>query len=232
VYHRAAATFREVAARIDEHVRLLAATYTRRIRSATRSVRDARAALMDIDRANPVIEDDWVVWPDRTPLTAPKVERITISDTEGPDLPGSGRNSPPPRQEVAGRSSSDRDMQPNNLHRYATTLDSLPVLPEGYGRVVHITKNPGAVTGILKSGLRYSYHGTLFGTARVFGRIEDARYDGNGDPRFSGPGATAIVMDVPFSEIRLHSRLSTSPGRVPPEYIIGVIDVSRLDSLG
>jgi hypothetical protein len=112
--------------------------------------------------------------------------------------------------------------------KIASRKEDLPPLRENYARVVHLTKVPDHyIEKIKKEGLDYSRHGMLRSTAASYSKEEEVDYSAHGDPRFSGEGTKAIVMDVPFDELRLHESVSNSPGKVPSKYIVGVIDVSK-----
>ena len=104
----------------------------------------------------------------------------------------------------------------------ARTKETLPPLRSDFVRVVHLTGHD-QVAGILNEGLDYSRHGMLGSTARAYGNAEDAEFS-SGDPRFSGPKVVAVVMDIPMQEHRLHETVGQTPGKVPPEYIVGVIE--------
>lgn len=176
------------------------------------------------------LDDDELVWDDVGNDDGTRSDRANSSRL-GPDLPGwtDLRDQPSgPAEDSLLPIPSERSLRPGELDRYATTLDSLPALPTGYGRVVHITRSPAAITGIIDNGLYYRQQGVLNGTSRIFSRAEDARFDGNEDPRFSGPGSTAIVMDVPVQDLVQHTDIRSAPGMVPPEFLVGIIDVSDL----
>jgi len=103
--------------------------------------------------------------------------------------------------------------------------DLLP-LKEGYVRVVHMTKTPH-IESIRKNGLNYHHAGMLGGTSITYSKEEDVEY-WRGDPRFSGPGTKAVVMDIPFKQAKMYERVFTSdPKIVSPKYIVGIIDVSN-----
>jgi len=111
--------------------------------------------------------------------------------------------------------------------KVALTLSELPQLKEGYARVVHLTKVPEErLQAIRENGINYEEQGMLSSTACWWGNEKEVKYFTD-DPRFSGPGTKAIVMDVPFEEIKLHNDPTKSPGVVPPQYLVGVIDVSK-----
>ncbi len=100
-------------------------------------------------------------------------------------------------------------------------LDMLPPLKDGYMRLVHLT-SPAAAEDIVKSGLHYEKQGMISSTAEAWSHAEDVRIDTE-DPRFAG-ATKAVVLDVPTDEFKLHNSVTQSPGAIPPEYIVGVID--------
>lgn len=111
--------------------------------------------------------------------------------------------------------------------KLALNKETLPPLKQGFVRLVHLTKaRPDYVEEIIKNGLDYSRHGMLQSTARWWAEENQVQYSCS-DSRFSGPGAKAIVMDVPAQEIRLHNDVVKSPGIVPSKYLIGVIDSKK-----
>lgn len=112
----------------------------------------------------------------------------------------------------------------------ARKKEDLPKLKEGYARLVHFTKAPlDRVDSIRREGLRH--RSFLSSTANIYSREEDVKY-ASGDDRFSGPGTTAVIMDLPFEEANLHdwrgrgSQKRDLEGIVPPKYLVGIIDVS------
>jgi hypothetical protein len=109
-----------------------------------------------------------------------------------------------------------------NLERkIAHTKESLPSLKEGHIRLVHLTRAEAAES-ILKTGLSYRGHGMLQSTARGWGDEKMVEFSSK-DPRFSGEGMVAVVLDMPFDEHRKHERIGQAPGVVPPEYVVGII---------
>ena len=101
-------------------------------------------------------------------------------------------------------------------------IADLPALKPDYVRLVHIT-HPSVVDRIKQTGLNYENYGMVSSTARYWQEETLCEYWSK-DPRFSFPGAVAIVMDVPMDEIRLHDNVRESPGVVPAEYIVGVVE--------
>lgn len=102
----------------------------------------------------------------------------------------------------------------------ARRKEDLPVLKEGYIRLVHLT-HAAAAEEVLKKGLDYSRHGMLQSTARGWSKESDVQFSSD-DPRFQGEGIVAVVLDMPFDEHRIHERIP-APGKVDPKYIIGII---------
>src|SRR5690606_26127618 len=93
----------------------------------------------------------------------------------------------------------------------------LPPIPENHVRVVHRTRNPNLPDVIAEEGLDYSQQGMITSTADVRPDTDrvaaDLRVE---DPRFSGGGVWAVVMDLPADEFRIHNDSTRSPGKVPP----------------
>ncbi len=106
---------------------------------------------------------------------------------------------------------------------FATSIDKLPPLKEGFQRVVHIT-NKNSAEEVKSSGLNYS--GTLSSTARSWSRAEDCEYSSN-DPRFSFDDAVVVVMDVPQEEMRIHENIEKSPENVPAKYLVGIFNMKN-----
>jgi hypothetical protein len=106
---------------------------------------------------------------------------------------------------------------------FASSIDKLPPLKDGFQRVVHIT-NKNSAEEIKSNGLNYS--GTLSSTARSWSRAEDCEYSST-DPRFSFDGAVVVVMDVPQEEMLLHENVAKSPENVPAKYLVGIFDVKK-----
>ena len=102
----------------------------------------------------------------------------------------------------------------------ASSIAELPPLPENFARGIHIT-SPALVDAILAGGLDYSRQGMLMSTARVWDSDQAVEFTVD-DPRFAG--GVEIVFDLPFGEVRSHNGFTKSPGVVPPERIVGVID--------
>ncbi len=104
-----------------------------------------------------------------------------------------------------------------------TQLKDLPDLKPGYMRFVHVTNSERALNEIINNGLNYK--GSIGTTAR--GGWTDGRkvpYSMS-DPRYAN--AVAVVMDIPQEEVRQHWDLSNSPGKVPPEYVVGALDTNH-----
>lgn len=104
-------------------------------------------------------------------------------------------------------------------------IESLPSLKADYVRLVHLT-HPRMVEAIRKGGLDYSKYGMVASTARYWEDASQCQY-WTDDPRFSYPGAVAVVMDVPIAEIRVHDSVRNSPGVVPAEYFVGVVEAKN-----
>lgn len=114
--------------------------------------------------------------------------------------------------------------------KIAQTKEDLPKLQEGYVRVVHVTKVPEGgdyLEKIKEKGLDYKMYGMLSSVARWWGNENEVMYSIEGDTRFKGEGARAVIMDVPMEEIRLHDKITRAPGIVPAKYLVGIIDVSK-----
>lgn len=106
----------------------------------------------------------------------------------------------------------------------AVTINELPVLQEGWVRMVHLTNRLPAEI-VAAKGLDYARHLIVDSTARCYWRAEDACYT-HTDPRFSGAGMRAVVLDVPDAEVRLHQWRDKSkppPGIVPAKYVVGIL---------
>lgn len=106
----------------------------------------------------------------------------------------------------------------------AVRVEDLPELAEGYARGVHMTARE-LVEQILDRGLDYSRQGMLMSTARIFREGQEVEYTTD-DPRFAK--SVDIVFDLPFDQVRLHNDISKSPGLIPSNQIIGVIDPYRI----
>lgn len=109
--------------------------------------------------------------------------------------------------------------------KIARRINELPALKEGYVRLVHIS-NPEVIDNILHKGLSYENEGMITATARVYGKAEDAEYFSD-DPRFASEELKAIVIDIPAEEYKIHNDITKSPGVLPPEYIVGVVDANQ-----
>ena len=110
------------------------------------------------------------------------------------------------------------------MNKIAYKKSDLPNLKKGYARVVHLS-NSYDVDSIRKHGLNYERQGILSSTARWWQNEKEVEYFSD-DPRYSSHGVKAIVMDVPFEEVRLHNDISKARGIVPSKYIIGILDIS------
>ncbi len=114
--------------------------------------------------------------------------------------------------------------------KIAHTKEELPKLKEGYVRVVHVTKAPEGspyLEKVKREGLDYKMYGMLNSVARWWGDENQVEYSIEGDARFSGAGAKAIIMDVPMEEANLHGKIGRAPGIVPSKYLVGILDVSN-----
>jgi hypothetical protein len=109
--------------------------------------------------------------------------------------------------------------------KIARSVDELPELKEGYARLVHFT-HESVTDVILESGLDYKRHGMVMSTASPYADEKDVEYSTD-DPRFSGKGTKAVILDVPFAEYRLHNDVTKAPGLVPAEYVVGVVDPTK-----
>ena len=115
------------------------------------------------------------------------------------------------------------NMDNENIKNLERTIvrkrEELPHLKEGYGRLVHLT-SPSAAEGIIQAGLNYEKQGMITSIARIWSKESEVQFETN-DPRFGGN--VAVVMDVPFEELKLHNSVTKSPGVIPPDYIVGVV---------
>lgn len=113
-----------------------------------------------------------------------------------------------------------------NARLAAAQSANLPELKPGYVRIVH--KGAANFAGSIRSqGLNYSGQGMVSSTARVFGDINDVRYE-SGDPRFQNN--PAYVFDVPAAEARLHDDPTRSPGVIPAKYYVGTVQPETFSS--
>ena len=108
------------------------------------------------------------------------------------------------------------------LGRLAKTPEELPDLPENFVRAVHITQ-PEMAEMVALQGLDYQRHGMAQSTARAWSNLNEVEF-GSTDRRFSFPGAKAVVFDIPAEEWRVHNDVARSPGRIPAEYVVGLVD--------
>ena len=146
------------------------------------------------------------------PHRLPSLLRPSLSnDQSAPELQGD-----------AGPSEHDVE---NKIQELTTSIENIPLLREGFVRLVHITKDLNSVRSILTNGLDYSQQGMLMSTARAFADNKDVRYYSD-DPRYSGKGAAAVIMDILQVDLRLHNDPTRSPGVVPERYVVAVVDVS------
>lgn len=156
------------------------------------------------------------------------------SRPEALERPGSPRQQINPQEVSRGRLRSDLpprslspDLTPYEKMGYATEVRNLPPLASEHARIIHITRNPDAIPKIIENGLDYSHHGAINSTARIYASTDNISYAFPAtDHRFTGPCSIAIVMDIPFSEVKIHQNLFRSPGHVPAKYLVGIIDVS------
>ncbi len=106
-----------------------------------------------------------------------------------------------------------------------TTIEKLPTLKDGYARMVHITTRQIAEK-IKTGGLDYSRQGMISSTARYWGEEAKCEYWSD-DPRFSFDSAVAVVLDVPIKELRMHNNPTISPGIIPAEYFVGIVEAKK-----
>jgi hypothetical protein len=112
---------------------------------------------------------------------------------------------------------------------YAQKVDELPPIPEGHGRVTHVTTKQG-IAPILQHGLDYSRQG-LESTTDVFlknddihhlsktGKVAGTNFDRN---RF---GDHVVLSDLSEDEYRKHADLTgRAPGKIHPSRIVGHLD--------
>jgi hypothetical protein len=111
----------------------------------------------------------------------------------------------------------------DNRKDIARNIESLPSLQEGYLRLLHGT-DPQTAEQIAIHGLDYSEQGMIDATTRSYSLESGVDYYTD-DPRFSW-GKT-VVIDMPADEYRLHRDVTKSPGKIPAEYIIGIIDAQK-----
>jgi hypothetical protein len=139
---------------------------------------------------------------------------------------------------------NERKHQGEGPRKIARTIEDLPVLKEGYARLVHLAHFIPAER-VAESGLDYSKHGMVSSTARIYSREEDVEYTSE-DPRFSGDHIRAVVLDVPIDELKLHdgslqvSQQRPKPslpghaihvlGLVPAKYVVGVVKAEKTGS--
>jgi hypothetical protein len=114
---------------------------------------------------------------------------------------------------------------PNEI-KIARSIEELPKLKEDFIRIVHLT-NEKHVEGIIEKGLNYENQGMAMATASAWSKEEDVEYSSE-DPRFSGVGIRAVVMDLPNDEWKLHNNITKSPGVISNKYIVGVIDPNKI----
>lgn len=107
--------------------------------------------------------------------------------------------------------------------RIALSKEGLPPLKKDFVRIVHIT-TPYNAGQILTAGLDYEKYGMAMSTARAYGNPEKVEY-GSDDPRFNYPGLKVVVMDMSNDDWKLHNNVSKCPGRIPPEQIVGIVDI-------
>ena len=101
----------------------------------------------------------------------------------------------------------------------ARSIEALPPLKEDYVRMVRLTA-PSVAESILAEGLSYGSQGMVTSTVRIWSDATHAEYTTT-DPRFTD--ATAVVLDVPWQEARLHNDATKAPGVVPAKYVVGII---------
>ena len=106
----------------------------------------------------------------------------------------------------------------------ARKIENLPRLKEGYARGVHLTGEDNA-ENIANFGLDYKSQGMISSTARFWSSERDVDYQESKDPRFSGKHIRAVIIDMPFEELKLHDWRTGKPGPgiVPKEYIVGIV---------
>ena len=105
----------------------------------------------------------------------------------------------------------------------ARTKEQLPPLKEGYVRGVHFT-SPKAAESILQSGLNYEKQGMLSSTARYW-QDEDLVEYSTPDRRFAG--CVAVIFDAPIKGLRNHENIEKTPGVLPSNYIVGIIQQTK-----
>jgi len=109
--------------------------------------------------------------------------------------------------------------------KIATSIAELPPLKEDFVRVVHITE-PQYAEEIRGSGLNYEKYGMAMSTARAYGEEKEVEY-GSTDPRFNYEGLKAVVFDLKNAEWKLHNDIRMSPGTIPSDRLVGIVDIIR-----
>lgn len=107
----------------------------------------------------------------------------------------------------------------------ANNIEELPKLKENYVRLIHLS-SPDVVEEIIKNGLDYSKQGMAMSTARSWADESMVEY-GSSDFRFNQPGMKAVVLDISNEEWKMHNKIGSAPGVIPPEKIVGVIDAEN-----
>jgi len=131
------------------------------------------------------------------------------------------------RSRAAGQALADHEaqMESGGITPVARNIQSLPPLGEDHVRAIHMT-DPDTAEEIAKNGLDYSKQGILQSTARYWSNAADVPYDKPGDRRFNR--MSAVVMDIPQKDLRLHNDVTRSPGVVSPEHVVGIIPNEQL----
>lgn len=102
----------------------------------------------------------------------------------------------------------------------------LPQLREGFARAVHLTSaGPDQFAG----GFNYAPYGMLSSSARAWGDQNQVDFS-SPDPRFAN-ARRAIVMDIPFRDLRSHENVAMGPGMVPASQIVGSVELGYRENL-
>lgn len=175
---------------------------------------------------------------------APELPEETSAETQAQIMvtPSPAPTQPPPQppkvtlgQRLAGIFGRKRAQPPPSPtetleateKKLASSINQLPPLKEGFVRLVHLT-HPNFAKEIVETGLDYSKQGMIDSTARAYGDASQTEYSSQ-DPRFNYPDVKAVILDIPEGQYRLYRNVSdpNNPGKVPAEYVVGVIDAYK-----
>src|SRR3989344_5888550 len=160
---------------------------------------------------------------DNNPLDDIDEEKVDHLIPEGLTPPGGVEFSAKAQQDqfLSGISSAKENSQKER--KIASTIEELPPLQDGFVRLIHAT-NPETAEEVARTGLDYSAQGMVQSTARAYAKPDEIDYYTD-DPRFAW--GISVILDLPEEEYRLHDDLVKSPGVVPAEYVVGIIDSKR-----